>query len=302
MRYWTTHWQYRYWQYNREGHPITASGSNLYRTRGVAVEDIVYVVSISDGQLYLGGRMTVSRIVSRAQAVRIRGNPDLYDADEWIIAKDDSSTLFNPNRRVTPEDLKRLRFVSARLESKPLFFEPGTDRLDRQATRGVRELTPESAALLDRIIQRTDKTSKPGRSTYVSASVPDEDTNDPDLVAFEGTQQNYFAMHRKREWNLRTAKINDVLRKIGQLCCEVPGCGFNFLRAYGQLGKEYAHVHHEMPLGQRTQATATTLQELRIVCANCHAMIHRNGECRSLNEVGKAISLASQEGIAGHRA
>ncbi|MCZ2290606.1 MAG: HNH endonuclease [Burkholderiales bacterium] len=88
--------------------------------------------------------------------------------------------------------------------------------------------------------------------------------------------------HRKREWELRSAKIADTLRRHGRIVCEVPGCGFDFARVYGELGAGYAHVHHLHPLAQSDKPRATRLADLAVVCANCHAMIHRNGACRDM--------------------
>jgi hypothetical protein len=101
-------------------------------------------------------RMTVKQIVSRAEAIRIRNNENLYDADEWTIDDEEAGTPLNLHRRLAPEVSRQLRFVSPKTEPKGLFF-VSESRLDVQATRGVRELTPESAALLDRIIELTDR-------------------------------------------------------------------------------------------------------------------------------------------------
>jgi hypothetical protein len=81
-RFWTTYWQFRYWNpdVNQDGLLLSRSGSNIYRARGVSVGDTVYVVSLGEGQLYLGGRMVVGKIVSREEAVRLADNEGLYDA------------------------------------------------------------------------------------------------------------------------------------------------------------------------------------------------------------------------------
>lgn len=90
--------------------------------------------------------------------------------------------------------------------------------------------------------------------------------------------------HRRREAKLRNAKINEALAaNDGKLECEVPGCEFDFLLHYGQIGYGYAHVHHRIPLSQAKQGgQKTALKDLAIVCANCHSMIHKGGECRDM--------------------
>ena len=55
------------------------------------------------------------------------------------------------------------------------------------------------------------------------------------------------------------------------LSCEV--CSFKFSDAYHELGDGFCEVHHKKHLahGPRT----TTLDDLAILCSNCHRMIHR---------------------------
>lgn len=107
---------------------------------------------------------------------------------------------------------------------------------------------------------------------------------DSELVAMEGATRIALIRHRTREQFLRDAKINEARRSgNGRLKCEVPRCGFDFEEIYGEIGRDFAHVHHLKPLGDRTAPSQTKLDDLAVVCANCHAMIHRDGKCRSLN-------------------
>src|SRR5258707_643437 len=150
-RYWTCYWQYGTWKTNAEYEPVASSGGSSFRKRGVSAGDLVYIISQASGQLMLGGRMVVARIVSRDEAIRIREKDDLYQVNEWLVGKKRSGTPLNLHRQLTPELTKKLRFVSDESDNKGLFFVTDRD-LDRQTTRGVRELTKESAFLLDEII------------------------------------------------------------------------------------------------------------------------------------------------------
>ena len=106
---------------------------------------------------------------------------------------------------------------------------------------------------------------------------------DLELSGFEGAQRVRFVIHRRREGELRRRKIEEAMLKTGKLICEVPKCGFDFERRYGDLGKGYAQVHHLVPLHKApADGRKVTLDDLAIVCANCHAMIHAGGECRPL--------------------
>jgi 5-methylcytosine-specific restriction enzyme A len=108
--------------------------------------------------------------------------------------------------------------------------------------------------------------------------------SDEEIAAVEGALRIALVRHRRREQKLREAKIAQATKAgAGLLCCEVPGCGFNFSAVYGDIGSGYAQVHHLKQLSELASPTTTTLNDLAVVCANCHAMIHRGGGCRSLN-------------------
>lgn len=118
---------------------------------------------------------------------------------------------------------------------------------------------------------------------HIRAQVADESQGET-LSAIEGDPKQRLVWSRSRESSLRTAKLKQAARKSrdGLLRCEVPGCGFCFETVYGDVGKGFAHVHHLNALAGRQEAEVTTLDDLVIVCANCHAMIHRHGKCRPM--------------------
>ena len=60
----------------------------------------------------------------------------------------------------------------------------------------------------------------------------------------------------------------------GMVFCEV--CGFDFSKNYPpDLGKGFIEAHHIRPLADISTVQKTTLDDLMLVCANCHRMIHR---------------------------
>jgi hypothetical protein len=95
--------------------------------------------------------------------------------------------------------------------------------------------------------------------------------------AVEGGLRVALARHRARERWLRGEKIAQAKRvNGGRLPCEV--CGFDFFEAYGDLGRDYAQVHHLKTMGDRTSRSRTRLEDLAVVCANCLVILHRGGE------------------------
>ena len=116
--------------------------------------------------------------------------------------------------------------------------------------------------------------------------------SDPEVLSFkEGEQRRLFIIHRTREWKMRAKKLEEFATIHGRIFCEVSECGFDFEKRYGNLGKDFAHVHHKAPLGKAPpEGMQVLLQDLAVVCPNCHAMIHRGGQCRSLADLGELIS------------
>jgi len=132
------------------------------------------------------------------------------------------------------------------------------------------QVPPDAAALLEELW-----------AAHVGAGADVDDQ----VAAVEGEVRTLLVRHRARERRLRNHKVRAVLAATGALRCEVPGCGFDFAAAYGDLGVGYAEVHHLDPLGERGGPSATTLDRLAVVCANCHAMLHRGGQSRGLGDL-----------------
>jgi hypothetical protein len=133
----------------------------------------------------------------------------------------------------------------------------------------------------------TDYDIATGRCTLtrgVQPISPDHQFGDEVIDGFEGAARTRFVRHRQRERDLRNKKIAQALRNNhGRLICEVPNCGFDYADRYGDIGKHYAQVHHKEPLSEAPEeGRRVTLDDLAVVCANCHVMIHIGGACRPL--------------------
>ena len=66
------------------------------------------------------------------------------------------------------------------------------------------------------------------------------------------------------------------MKRNGKLICEV--CRFDFAIHYGDYGKGFIECHHTQPLETLPEGHQTHLDDLALVCSNCHRMIHRRKE------------------------
>lgn len=72
-------------------------------------------------------------------------------------------------------------------------------------------------------------------------------------------------------------------------------CGFDFAKAYGPIGKEFIHVHHLKEIASIAEEyEVDPIQDLRPVCPNCHAMLHRQKPAFTLIDLKHLITTYSQ--------
>ena len=253
--------------------------------------DALYVLSLRAGQLLLGGRMTVDRVVARETAMRILKRKNLPDADDWVIAKDESGTPLHRSRQLAPDVAKQLRFASRHPE--PRFAHK--NYLDRQTIRVVRELTKESASLLDEIIEMTEEGSRKDAPLTVSDDQLQRYRSNRNLALefyeesrgvtyIEGSVKEVLVNRYERDSNARETCI----RHHGRTCS---ACDVDLSSVYGPVAAGFIHVHHLQPLsGLGADYEVDPVEDLRPVCPNCHAIIHLRNPPYPLSEVKSFLS------------
>jgi predicted HNH restriction endonuclease len=105
--------------------------------------------------------------------------------------------------------------------------------------------------------------------------------------AVEGRVIQRLVRVAERNPKLRKAKIAQSRKERGSIACET--CGFDFEAAYPELGDGFIHVHHVVPLSF-TGVVENDLDDLILVCANCHVMIHRKSPWKKPEELREIIS------------
>lgn len=67
-------------------------------------------------------------------------------------------------------------------------------------------------------------------------------------------------------------------------------CNFDFESVYGEIGKNYIHVHHVVPISEiKKEYSLDPIKDLVPVCPNCHAMIHRTEPALTTEALKKQI-------------
>ncbi|MGH7720295.1 MAG: HNH endonuclease [Gemmatimonadaceae bacterium] len=207
------------------------------------------------------------RPLARTTADGIKfGHMEVVPGDD-VLVKVDNVTLGVPVR------LDRRRHAQGKRGApSPRLIKDGAARrlLDdalRQNPHLKKPLAPSYARL---------GTAPPALSTLGQSSGQSRHEGLEDLDLSPSTEggrslRRHLAIERDR--SLVKRKKNQVQRLTGQFECEA--CGFDFARKYPALGSDFCEVHHRRGLAARGAARETTLDDLAILCSNCHRMIHR---------------------------
>ncbi|ACQ71047.1 MULTISPECIES: HNH endonuclease [unclassified Exiguobacterium] len=99
---------------------------------------------------------------------------------------------------------------------------------------------------------------------------------------------------KRKVVTVNTYERNPLARKR---CMEYYGvscqvCQINFEKIYGEVGRDFIHVHHIKPLHEIGQNyVVDPITDLRPVCPNCHAMLHRKegGEYLTIEQLKNRI-------------
>ncbi len=122
----------------------------------------------------------------------------------------------------------------------------------------------------------------------ISPQLADEPKDLDDEETFpEGREKYRIHKSKERKQKLVALKKQKALSQDQNLPCNI--CGFSFKRQYGKIGDKFIEAHHILPLSQLREDTETKLDDLILVCSNCHKMIHRRRPWLSVGEIKKLL-------------
>jgi 5-methylcytosine-specific restriction protein A len=195
--------------------------------------------------------------------------------------------LFSPSERA--DSFRNANGVYMKLMNfrrlDPEYTSGGKKGLSRGA-KGEEEVWEEFAndparcqAVADAIIATLDDPEAGG---------PESDLTDDIEEAAEGRLLTRKHLARERNRKLVETKRKQALKKLGKLECEV--CKFDFATKYGSRGDGFIECHHTKPVATLTEGHKTHINDLALVCANCHRIIHRAKPWLSVEGLKKLLT------------
>ncbi len=154
MAYFTYYWNREQFlgnlqEFEQSGstYELDYTGGSGFANRKVSEGDVLYMLNWHEGELRILGRMTVDRVLERAEAQAELG--DVYDAKEHVLAKPGSATLQVFDAVIDDDqELDSIGFLDtggARSHPK----RNGRGEIEPQTFRNVRQITEATAELFD---------------------------------------------------------------------------------------------------------------------------------------------------------
>lgn len=173
----------------------------------------------------------------------------------------------------------RLADLSDELRTRLEASDTGAGILDDSEVESILTVLGQSAGL--EIVPLPEEESTP------AGEQPLESPANGPPTAQEG--QPVIAQHVRRERNrsLRKARIDAAGERP---VCEA--CGFDFELTYGDRGRGFIECHHLLPLSELDPATPTRLEDLALLCANCHRMVHVSRPWLHIDDLKQLLTQA----------
>lgn len=89
----------------------------------------------------------------------------------------------------------------------------------------------------------------------------------------EGKKSLRTHICRERNYQVIKDAKDKYKKENGKLTCQI--CGFDFEDVYGKIGKDFIEGHHTIPVSELKEGDKTKVEDIVLVCSNCHKMLHR---------------------------
>jgi predicted HNH restriction endonuclease len=226
--------------------------------------DVLWMVTAENNSLFLLARGVVSKAMTQRDAKKdpffkekVNWPSEAESGWEkyWVIIAEPRSII---KWRDITDVATQLRFES---KSNPTLYE--TPAKWGNALQTLRTLTPESAKLL----QARLKVSVGG---VISNPSDEPETPEEAIARIEGREILHSHLRRERLAYFRDRKLQESMKPYR---CEA--CDMTFEGRYGEIGKDFIEVHHKTAIADGERETK--LEDLALLCSNCHRMIHKGG-------------------------
>lgn len=99
----------------------------------------------------------------------------------------------------------------------------------------------------------------------------------------EGAEKRRLHLTRERNQAVIIKAKELGFKRDPMLRCEI--CGFSFVESYGDHGHRFIEAHHKQPIAALKAGTQTRVEDISLICGNCHRMVHRGDRTLTIDEL-----------------
>ncbi|MBA7528028.1 hypothetical protein ES705_20211 [subsurface metagenome] len=111
-----------------------------------------------------------------------------------------------------------------------------------------------------------------------------EPTDIEEIESFpEGAEKRRLHLTRERNQVVILKAKELGLKRDPMLRCAV--CGFSFIETYGEHGWGFIEAHHTQPVATLKPGSQTKVEDIALICGNCHRVIHRGERTLSIDDL-----------------
>ena len=294
-------------EHNLEGNVVTLGWGNwLTDADAVGSADSDALDRIFD-QRFRNEHLETKRRRAREDILRFRDGIEIGDlvvlplrqfatADAWIaISKVTGPMIHDPDRPDGARLRRAVKWLARRVPKSEV--EP-----DLQSSIGLTQHTvfqPGAEDAARRILQIASHGRDPGPRSRQSPALSGDEAG---VESEDGHEIPEGAKHRVmvNRYERDPVARSRCLEHFGY-GCQV--CGLSFEERYGDVGREFMHVHHKTPLSEiadHDNHVVNPLEDLVPVCPNCHAMLHRpEGQTLTVEELRQRMDETQERLSAG---
>lgn len=109
-----------------------------------------------------------------------------------------------------------------------------------------------------------------------------------EIYGVEGRLLTRIHVYKERDKGFAARAKKFYRNKNGaKLLCEC--CGMDPVALYGPNGERCMEAHHKVPIEELQPDSITRVEEMTIVCASCHRVIHSQKPCFPVEELAAAL-------------
>jgi len=119
-------------------------------------------------------------------------------------------------------------------------------------------------------------------------ALPETDL-EAEIVGKEGRLLTRIHAYKERDRSfVRRAKNHYRAKNGGKLLCDA--CAMEPVDFYGPEGEKCIEAHHKIPIEELQPDSVTRVEEMAMLCASCHRIVHTTKPCLTINELRNLIN------------